>query len=367
MNIALITPGFSAHPDDWAIPALQNLARCLAQRHTLHLFSLRYPAVGVYRFDGLTHHAIGGGQRFGAASLKCWLDAARAVIRQHRRAPFHLLHAFWADEAGFSAALAGALIGRPVIVSIGGGELTRLPGIHYGAQRFLARRLTTRLALRRARLVTAGSGYQLNLCRAHGLAAGKLRPAPLGIDTDRFTPPAAPPAAPVLVQAASLLPVKNQARLLHLLAAVKQRLPAVSLRLAGDGPLQAELRQLAQQLDVSHNVTWAGALPYPAMPHFFRQGTLYLQSSRHESQGMAVLEALACGLPAIGTPVGLLPEVGAASNVDGELVGRIVNQLDNQTDYANASAKARALAVQQYSLPVTTARFEQLYEMVNDE
>lgn len=367
MNIALILPGFSAHTGDWAIPALQNLAQCLAQRHCLHVFSLRYPAAGHYHFDGLTHHALGGGQHFGVASLRIWLEAVCAVIRQHRHTPFDVLHAFWADEAGFVAALAGALIGRPVIVSLGGGELTRLPGIGYGAQRFLTRRLTTRLALHRARLVTAGSQYQLNLAHAHGLPVIKLRLAPLGVDTDRFTPAPSPPVTPVLVQAASLLPVKNQALLLQVLARVKKQIPAVSLQLAGNGLQQQGLRQLAHQLKLSHNIAWMGALPYTDMPDFFRQGRVYLQSSHHESQGMAVLEALACGLPAIGTPVGVLPEVGQVSeNVD-ELVDWIVGWLDRPSRYAEILHRTRTLIQKKYSLPVTTTAFEQLYELVSNE
>lgn len=189
MRIALITPGFSARANDWAIPALLNLARALAQRHQVHVFSQRYPARGLYRFDNLTHHAIGGGQNFGLDSLKIWLATARAITSQHQKTPFDLLHAFWADEAGFSAALAGAKTGRPVLVSLGGGELTRLPRINYGAQRFLVRRLTTRLALYRAVAVTAGSNYQLALCRAHNISDTKLHLAPLGVDTKLFHPP----------------------------------------------------------------------------------------------------------------------------------------------------------------------------------
>ena len=367
MRIALILPGFSAHPNDWAIPALQNLAVQLAQHHDLHVFSQRYPARGTYHFGNLTHHALGGGQRFGVASLKIWLDAARAVISRHQRTPFNVLHAFWADEAGFSAALAGAIIHRPVIVSIGGGELTRLPNINYGAQRFLARRLTTRLALHRAAQITAGSKYQLTLCRASGLPQRKLHLAPLGVDTQRFTPEQLPIAQPTLVQAASLLPVKNQTLLLHILARVRREIPAVRLHLAGAGPQQNQLRQLAHQLDLSNNVVWYGAIPYPQMSHFFRQGRIYVQTSQHESQGMAVLEAMACGLPAIGTPVGVLPDVGQTSTKVVELAGWLVGLLNNSTGYANASRKARKRVEEKFSLPVTVGAFEHLYRIVNCE
>jgi glycosyltransferase involved in cell wall biosynthesis len=188
IRIAFIAPGFSAHANDWAIPALLNLARTLAQTHELHIFSQRYPARGLYQFDGLTHHAVGGGQNFGLTSARIWLQTSQTIIRQHRQTPFDVLHAFWADEAGFSAALAGFRLKRPVVVSLGGGELTNLPDLHYGAQRFLVRRLTTRYALKKATLITAGSNYQLDLCRAHHVPEPKLRLAPLGVDTTLFQP-----------------------------------------------------------------------------------------------------------------------------------------------------------------------------------
>ncbi|HXW00409.1 MAG TPA: glycosyltransferase family 4 protein, partial [Anaerolineae bacterium] len=290
MRIALITPGFSAHASDWAIPALLNLARSLAQTHELHIFSQRYPTRGLYQFDGLIHHASGGGQNFGLSSASIWLQTTRAVIRQHKQTPFDLLHAFWADEAGFSAALAGAWLKRPVVVSLGGGELAHLSDINYGAQRFLVRRLTTHTALKKATLVTAGSNYQLDLCRAHHVPESKLRLAPLGVDTTLFQPSSIPNtqsliSSPILIQAASLLPVKNQPLLLEILSRVKKELPQIKLNLAGSGPLQNHLFSLSQKLELDQNITWQQQLDYEKMAPLYQASHLYLQTSRHESQG----------------------------------------------------------------------------------
>lgn len=366
MRIALVVPGFSRHPGDWAIPALLALARQLARNHELHVFSQRYPARGVYYFDGLVHHATGGGQHYGAASAGIWWQTARTIVAQHRQTPFHLLHAFWADEAGFSAAIAARITNRPLLVSLGGGELCRMPDIRYGAQRFLVRRLTTRLALSRAAVVTAGSLYQLELAAAYGVPRPKLRLAALGVDTQRFSPALPLPDAPVIIQAASLLPVKNQALLLEIMARVVEAIPEAGLYLAGTGPCRPNLRQLAQKLKISRNIRWLNHIPYPAMPGLYRQGSLYLQTSHHESQGMAVVEALACGLPVLGTPVGVARDVACrpAGFSKETLAAQAVDLLTDRAGRLARQQQARALAGQTFSLPVTIAGFLNLYRQV---
>ena len=368
MRVALVTPGFSAHAQDWAIPALLNLARGLAARHNVHVFSQRYPARGVYKFEGLTHHAQGGGQKFGLASAKIWLETGRAIVRQHQTTPFDVLHAFWADEAGFSAALAGAIIKRPVIVSIGGGELTRLLDINYGAQRFLSRRLTTRLALKKASIVTAGSPYQLDLCQVHKIPEDKLHRASLGVDTALFRPTnyQLPITRPTLVQAASLVPVKNQTLLLQTLALVKKEIPNIYLNLIGSGPLQNKLNQLAHHLGLSQTITWHGQVQYAKMPGLYRQAHLYVQTSRHESQGMAVLEAMACGLPVLGTPVGVIKNLACKpAHVSAEvLAGQIVELLKDEAEYLQWRQKTRTIIEKEFGLPATTNKVLDIYATV---
>jgi len=392
MRIAFITPGFSAHANDWAIPALLNLARSLAQTHELHIFSQRYPAHGLYQFDGLTHHAVGGGQNFGLTSARIWLQTSQAIIQQHQKTPFEVLHAFWADEAGFSAALAGVRLKRPVVVSLGGGELTNLPNLNYGAQRFLLRRLTTRYALKKATLVTAGSNYQLDLCRAHHVPEPKLRLAPLGVDTTLFQPigltsphakthishlSAQPPFGtshiperslplghPTLIQAASLLPVKNQHLLFEVLSLVKKKIPNIKLNLAGTGPLQNELIDLAQSLDLNQSIGWQQQLDYPSMAQLYQTSHLYLQTSQHESQGMAVLEAMACGLPVLSTPVGVARDVACLPpQTSAEaLAAQVIEILSDEARYLELRRQARQTVEATYSLPIATSNFLKIYD-----
>lgn len=367
LRIALFLPGFSRDADHWAIPALQNLAVYLAQAHDVTVFSLRYPTAGVYRFGGLTHVALGGGQRGGLYSFDLWQRTARAIVQAHRQRPFHLLHAFWVDEPGLTAVLAAALIKRPVVASIGGGELVYFPDLNYGTQATRLRQTIIRVALNRATAVTAGSLYQLAQCRAHGVPAERLHLAPLGVDTDLFRPRPTPDwARPTLIQAASLVPVKEQVLLLEVMRRVREAIPSIHLILAGDGPLKDDLQRLARQYDLAENITWAGKVTYPAMPALYPQAHLYLQTSRHESQGVAVVEALACGLPVLGTAVGLLPTTAArpAANDPATLATQIIDILADQKGYEPLREKARATAVNHYSLPHTTAAFNRIYERV---
>jgi glycosyltransferase involved in cell wall biosynthesis len=74
---------------------------------------------------------------------------------------------------------------------------------------------------------------------------------------------------PTIVQAASLTGVKNQALLLDVLRQVRPILPGVRLLLAGEGPLEPTLRELAVRYGVADRVEWVGKRPYPHMPTFY--------------------------------------------------------------------------------------------------
>lgn len=366
VRIALIAPGFSRDGDDWAIPALQSLAVRLAQQHDVHVFSLRYPPAGITRFAGLTHHAIGGGEQTGMASLNVWRRALQAVLAAHRRTPFHLFHAFWADEPALVATLAGRMLRRPALASVGGGELVYFPDIDYGTGGSAARRLLIRLALWGATAVTAGSNYQRQLCLNQGLPPEKVKVAPLGVDVNRFRARAGPSPAEdsFIVQTASLTPVKQQSLLLEIMAQVRETSPAARLLLAGDGPLRRTLENQAEALGLENAICWRGHVPHPEMTAVYQQGRLYLQTSRHESQGMAVLEAMACGLPALGTPVGILPQVAAAPpGWEAErLAAQVVALLTDRALYRQQRARARRLVETCFSLKGAVGGFLELYE-----
>jgi glycosyltransferase involved in cell wall biosynthesis len=224
----------------------------------------------------------------------------------HRREPFDVLHALWATEPGMLAAVAGRLLGIPVVVGIAGGELVALRDAGYGGQLARDDRVKSRVALRLADVVTGGSRYMCELAAPWAAAL----PLPLGIDTELFAPePGGLSDPPRLVHAGSLVPVKDQATLLRALAALRDRGVAFSAELAGEGYLEPELRALAESLGLAEHVRFLGALPHHELPAFYRGAAAFVLSSLHEAQCMAVLEAAACGVPTVGTAVGVAPEL----------------------------------------------------------
>ncbi len=314
MRIGVITPGFCASEDDWCIPALTDLARTLTETDELTVFALRYPhRRSSYSVHGARVYPSGGAQRAGLARLPILARTLTRILREARRRPFDLLWAWWAHEPGFVASLAGRLTGTPVVVSILGGELVDLADIDYGGGRSPVNRWLVARALKGAHHVTVGSKYLLRLAERR-VPRDKLSLRPLGIDLERLSPLAAEkPGTPRLdggfrlLQVASLIPVKDQGTLIDSFEIVSRRHPETRLHLVGEGEPEAGLAARIARLQ--GRVKFHGALDHGELAGVYRQADLLIQSSRFEAQGMAVLEAVACGCLAIGTAVGILPEL----------------------------------------------------------
>jgi glycosyltransferase involved in cell wall biosynthesis len=151
---------------------------------------------------------------------------------------------------------------------------------------------------RHAARVTANSHGALETMAAY-VPASKLAfvPNPL---------PAPPPgtgAAPELPNGPLLLAVgrlHRQKALDVLLEAFTQLPPGLehwSLVLVGQGEEETSLRSLAEHLGIAQRTHWAGQVDDP-YPYYLGAG-LFVQPSRHEGMSNALLEAMACGLPAV--------------------------------------------------------------------
>jgi N-acetyl-alpha-D-glucosaminyl L-malate synthase BshA len=110
----------------------------------------------------------------------------------------------------------------------------------------------------------------------------------------------------VLVHVSNFRPVKRVVDTIAVLRLLRQRLPAV-LVLIGDGPERSHVEQEAAREGVADAVCFLGK--QLEFTRVLQHAELFLQPSESESFGLAALEALACGVPVVGTRVGGVPEV----------------------------------------------------------
>jgi glycosyltransferase involved in cell wall biosynthesis len=120
----------------------------------------------------------------------------------------------------------------------------------------------------------------------------------------------------------SLFPVKRWDRLALAALALKQRGFDFLIRIVGDGPLHASLKQQAQALGVAKCVEFIGHAD--DIPGLLAEATILVHTSDNEGCPNAVMEAMACGRAVVGTEVGDVPSL----IVDGK-TGFVVRPGDN--------------------------------------
>jgi len=195
----------------------------------------------------------------------------------------------------------------------------------------------------------------------------KTEVLPNVVDTDRFT--IAPFPASVFqlgFLGALYTPVKGLDILLEALA--QTRVPLV-MHIGGRGPLLEKYRALAEELGVSDRCRFYGFVPHAELPEFMSRLHAFVSSSRYETFGVVIAEAMAAGLPVIVTRSGgpedyVTEENGMLVPVgDVKALASAIERMSTQ--YTAYDREANATKIKEaFSKAVIRARLDAIYARV---
>jgi glycosyltransferase involved in cell wall biosynthesis len=300
--------------------------------------------------------------------------AALPVIRR-------LLHKYSYDAVHIFFSLpTGALLpflnlrGVPVVVSLRGSDVPGYDPYHTIMQR------VHRLLAPLTRWIWRRADRVVPVCESLGQLARQTcadldyTVIPNGVDLRLFHPPAQPrPVGPRPIRClavARLTQRKGLGDLIHALALLDRR--RFELEIVGAGPDEQLLRALAIEIGVGQEVRFSGALDRATVAERYRQADLFTLPSSAEAFGNVFAEALASGLPIVGSSAGGIPDL-VDHGINGLLVApgdiaalaAAIRYLGDDPELrARMAAENRSRAVATLDWTHVTARYLSMYSAI---
>jgi len=297
------------------------------------------------------------GEPFYQAMLRWWL--ARKLARR----PVDILHVHGVRPLAATRGLAA----RTVFTNHSSGFLARL-------RTSPARKRRTARLLEHCDYVIGPSDELVDAARAFGYL-GPAAMIPNGVDVERFRPGASPlrrewgiEQDEIVILLARRLVEKNGVT--NFAGAVRLLDPkSFRLVIAGDGPERSKMIAILSDAHLLDRTRFLGAVSNFEMPAVYRAADISVLPSLAEATSISGLEAMACGLPLVGTRVGGIPAI-MADGETGLLVepghpeqfAAALRRLISESGLrARLGAAARTRAEQEFSWPEIARRTLHVY------
>src|SRR5437870_5515286 len=269
----------------------------------VRILSLRRPA------EDLRHEIVA---RAGLDELTVYDPREFPVILQEFQP--ELLHAHFATAATAKARELAAEIGLPFTFTAHRYDIYDKAPADFAGRAAAA-----------AAVVTVSEANARYIVKTFGVPAACLHVIPCGVDTERFRPQGSRGEPPHLVCVGRLKPFKNQRLLLEACAALHSRGVEFRCVLVGDGPCRDELEAARARLGLTRVVELAGAAEQAEVLAWWQRATIAALTSTSEGMPVCLMEAAACGVPAVATAVGGIPEL-----IEDRVTGLLVPVGDTQ-------------------------------------
>ena len=234
----------------------------------------------------------------------------------------------------------------------------------------------TKFSIEKSDRITAVSEYlREETCRAFGCEGLEIDVIHNFIDPDVYNREKYPPllkqefgpAKPIIMHVSNFRAVKRVRDVVRIYAEVNRELPSV-LVMIGDGPDRPAAEEEARMLGVEHSVSFLGKLDQIAP--LLAAADLFLLPSQNESFGLSALEALASGVPVVGSDAGGLPEVIRDGETGilcpaGDIPGMAAAALEILQDpkrWSEMSKLASKDARERFSRDAIVTKYESLYQ-----
>ena len=282
-----------------------------------------------------------------------------------------LLHVHYAIPHAVSALLAQSVLDEhrrvPYITTLHGTDITLV-----GLER--AYFPITRFSIQRSDGVTTTSRYLADKTRDVFGIEKKIHVVPNFVNCELYKPRKnagyAQGSEKILIHISNFRPVKRILDCIQILKLVRKETPA-RLLMVGDGPDRKAAEALAQELGLSSYVEFLGK--QEQIHQILLEADILLLPSELEGFGLVALEAMACGVPAVATQTGGVPEV-IQNGIDSymELPGDITAQaakvgrlLQDEDLYSKISREARKTALKKFCATRIIPLYESLYKEIS--
>ena len=293
------------------------------------------------------------------------IHSASKIAKVVREENIDILHSHYAIPHAVSSYLASKISSVKTVVTTHGSDVHTL-GTHEGYNE------TISLALKGTSLVTSVSKYLArDTEKVFGLDVNSVPVIYDFVNTTLFKPSERERECS-LIQASNFRPVKQLPLLVEMFAEIAHDFPNWKLKLIGGGPEVTVTLRKARQMKIKKQVEFLGVRRN--IPQLFAKSSILVSSSKMESFGLTLAEAMACGTPIWAPRVGGIPEL-CEDGVTGYLydfenkddaVDKLAKMMADERVRMKMGAAARKRISENFAIDIIIKQYEDKYKSILD-